>query len=415
MAALMTCDRDDTTKVAKFIREARSMHIEVLPPDVNFAASEFVATSDSIRFAMSGIKGVGQAVVDMIIEERTKRGPFDSLYGFIQRVDKTRIGKKVIEILIEAGCFDFTKWTRDEMRESVEAMFDRAARDQKEASLGVLNLFALIEQEEKPFASPPTVLQKTGPMQVLQREKELLGFYLTGHPMDSYRHALSRLSCIPFKDIETLNDGAIFRAAFVVETVAIKISSKSQKKFAILNISDGLERFELPVWPEMFEEKGPLIRENQLLYAILQAERKEGSLHLQCRYLDDLTTVDESKIKLCDDQYDRLKAQNRGGEPKWKAAKDKKAAEEKEKEKESSGMVRLKLDADQVRFSSILALKDLFRQHPGKSPLEIHFVGAGKRWGVVQIDSQWGVKADAVFRDKIQQLAAQLGAQVEYS
>ncbi|MBS0624806.1 MAG: DNA polymerase III subunit alpha [Verrucomicrobia bacterium] len=410
MAALMTCDRDDTTKVAKFIREARSMHIEVLPPDVNQADSEFVATADGIRFAMSGIKGVGQAVVDMIIEERTKNGPFDSLYGFIQRVDKTRIGKKVIEILIQAGCFDFTGWTRDEMRESVEAMFDRAARDQKEASLGVLNLFSLIEEAEKPFVSPPAVLQKSNPMQILQREKELLGFFLTGHPMDSYRPALSRLSCVPFKDFETLSDGAICRAAFIVETVAIKISSKSQKKFAILTISDGLERFELPVWPEMFEEKSPLIRENQLLYAILQVERKEGSLHFQCRYLDDLTAVDESRIKACDEQYDRLKAQTRGGEPKWKAAKEKKIAEEKE----PSALVRLKVDADQIRFSGILALKDLFRQHPGKSPLEIHFMGATKRWGVVQIDSQWGVKVDAIFREKIQQLALQLGAQVEY-
>ena len=418
MAALMTCDRDDTTKVAKFIREARSMQMDVLPPDINQAASEFVAVKEGIRFAMSGIKGVGQAVVDMIIAQREKDGFFDSLYSFIQRVDKTRIGKKQIEILIDAGCFDFTGWSRDQLKESVGVMFERAARDQKEESLGVLNLFSLIEETEKPFITPPVVTQATNPMQILQREKELLGFYLTGHPMDSYRPALSRLSCVSFKDIETFSDGAFFRAAFVVETVAIKVSSKSQKKFAILTISDGFERFELPIWPEMFEEKGFLIRENQLLYAICQAERKGEALHLQCRYVDDLTTVDEAKIKACDDCYDRLKAQSRGGEPKWKAAKEKKAAEEEKKsavqENPLVDLVRLKLDADHMRFSGILALKNLFRQHPGKSPLEIHFVGAAKHWGTVQIDSSWGVKVDALFRDKIQNLAGQLGAQVEY-
>ncbi len=412
MAALMTCDRDDTTKVAKFIREARSMQIPVLPPDINQADSEFVAAADGIRFAMSGIKGVGQAVVDMIIEERAQRGTFQSLYDFIERVDKTRIGKKTIEILVDAGSFDFTGWSRDELRESVELMFERAASEQKESSRGVMSFFSLLEEETKPFSAPPALVSRTDPMQILQREKELLGFYLTGHPMDAYRSILSRLSCTSFKDMETLADGALFRAAFVVETVAIKISSKSQKKFAILTIGDGFERFELPVWPEMFEQKGSLIKENQLLYAILQVERKSEALHLQCRYLDDLTSVDEESLKECDDCYDRLKAQSRHGEPKWKAAK---AAKEKQAAPpEDTSLVRLKLNADQIRFSGILALKNVFRQHPGKSPLEIHFVGATKHWGVIQIDSQWGVKADTVFREKISDLAGQLGTQIEY-
>ena len=409
MAALMTCDRDDTTKVAKFIREACSMQIEVLPPDINQAASEFVATNDGIRFAMSGIKGVGQAVVDMIIEEREKKGPFESLYNFIQRVDKTKMGKKPIELLIDAGSFDFTGWSRDEMRESVETMFDRAARDQKEDALGVLNLFSLIQEEEKPFSKPPTVYQKSTQMQTLQKEKELLGFYLTGHPMDSYRPILSRLSCIPFKDIENLVEGAVFRTAFVVETVAVKISTKTQKKFAIVVISDGFERYELPVWPEMFEEKGALIRENQLLYAILGAERKEGSLQLQCRYLDDLTTVDEEKIKACDEQFNRLKNQTRG-EPKWKKEK---RLEEKEKEAVAP-LVRLRLDIGQVRLSSILALKELFRCHPGRSPLEIHFTGGSKRHGLLQIDAKWGVKADDAFCQKIDAFAASLNLSLDY-
>ena len=411
MAALMTCDRDDTAKVAKFIREAKSMQIPVLSPDINQADSEFVATADGIRFAMSGIKGVGEAVVEMILEERERSGPFSDLYNFIERVDKTRIGKKVIEILVDAGSFDFTSWSRDELRESVGPMFERASAEQKESSRGVVSLFSLIEEDAKPFSTPPKVESFTDPMQQLQREKELLGFYLTGHPMDRYRPVLARLSCTPFKDIETLSDAAIFRTAFVIETVAIKISSKSQKKFAILTIGDGFERFELPVWPEMFEQKAPLIRENQLLYAILQVERKTEALHLQCRYLDDLTAVDEEKLKECEETYDRLKAQSRNGEPKWKASKI--AKEKAEEAPEQANLVRLKLNADQIRFSGILALKNLFRQHPGKSPLEIQFVGEAKHWGSIQIDSQWGVKADAVFRDKVTELASQLGTQIE--
>jgi DNA polymerase-3 subunit alpha len=157
MAALMTCDLHDTTKVAKFIGEAKSLHISVLPPDINSTGREFSVSGDGIRFAMSGIKGIGQGVVDVILEERKKGGIYKSLYDFVQRVDKAHIGKKQIEILCDGGCFDFTLWSRDALRSSVEAMFERASREQKEASLGVLNLFSLIEETKVPFAEEPSI------------------------------------------------------------------------------------------------------------------------------------------------------------------------------------------------------------------------------------------------------------------
>lgn len=414
MAALMTCDRDDTSKLAKFIGEAKSLHIPVLPPDVNQAGSEFIATKEGIRFAMSGIKGVGQAAVDLAIEERVKNGPYQSLFDFIQRVDKTRLGKKQIELLIEAGSFDFTGWSRDAMRESVEEMVDQSSRDQKEASLGVLNLFSLIEEPQKPFASPPPVLKKSTQLQLFQREKELLGFYLTGHPMDGYKKILGRLSCVPLSELENLPDSAVFRAAFVVEVVAAKVSTKSQKKFAILTISDGMERYELPIWSEMFEEKGALLRENQLLYGVLQLERKDGATQLSCRYIDDLATIDEAKIKICEELYDKLKAQSKAPEPKWKAAKEKAAAAAAAApEKEEVIKLRLRLDADKVRLSEILLLKELFRSHPGKSTLELHFVSGPKRHGIVSVDSQWGVKVDQTFQEKLRTLAAKISCIIE--
>ncbi|MDE3045604.1 MAG: DNA polymerase III subunit alpha [Verrucomicrobiota bacterium] len=401
MAALMTCDRDDTSKLAKFIREARSMHIEILPPDINQAGREFAAAKEGIRFAMSGIKGVGQAIVDEIIAERKRKGPFASFYDFVQRTDKAKVGKKAIELLVEAGCFDTMGWSRDAMRESLDAMYTEASRDQKEASLGVLNLFSLIDDTEKPFQAPPPVLNPSSKMQLLQREKELLGFYLTGHPMDNYRKALQHLSCVPFREFEVLPEGSFVRAAFVVDTIAVKISNKNQRKFAILTISDGLERFELPVWSDMYDEKVALLRENQLLYGILQLDRRESSLSLSCRFLEDLTAVDEAKIKACDEAYDRLKAQARA-ESKWKGAKEK-AEKAPSSEKETSVLVKIRLDADRVRFSEILSLKQMFREHPGKSPVEIAFHASGTPLSLLSIEASWGVKVDCTFKEKITQ------------
>ena len=236
----MTCDRDDLSKVSKFIREAHSMQMAVLPPDVNESGMEFTPVTNGIRFALTGIKGVGSSVIEHIIDER-KNGRFQSLFDFIQRVDKTKVGKKQIELFIDAGCFDFTEWSRDAMREGIEAMYEEAVHEQRRSERGVMTLFSL--EDATHFQTPPPVLTPTPQAQLYRREKELLGFYLTGHPMDSFRKQLSALSCVPFREFENLPDGSFVRAAFIVETVAIKISGKTQRKFAVLTISDGIERY----------------------------------------------------------------------------------------------------------------------------------------------------------------------------
>ncbi|MBF8263736.1 MAG: dnaE [Parachlamydiales bacterium] len=400
LASLMTCDRDDLSKVAKFIREANAMQIPMLPPDVNEAGSEFTATSKGIRFAMTGIKGVGSHVVDLIIEER-KKGLFANLYEFVQRMDKTKVGKKQIELLVDAGCFDFTAWSRDAMRQSLDAMYEEAFRDQRDESRGVMNLFSLLEKPANRFQTPPPVPLPTSKMQMLQREKELLGFYLTGHPMDNYRQQMSRLSCVPFREFENMPDGAIVRAAFVVETVQVKISAKSQRKFAILIIGDGIERFELPVWSDLYEEKGALLRENQLLYGILQIERQEGVLRLQGRFLEDLTTVDEAKVQACGDLYDRLKVPKYQGKPKDSQRKNMKTPVIEA----PVPLLRIRADADRIRLSHILALKKLFRECPGKSRIEIIFNHSNSAVGAVHIDASWGVALDRPFKDKLQEMA----------
>ena len=144
MASLMTCDNSDLTKVAKFIGECQAMGIAMLPPDINEAGDTFIATPQGIRFAMTGIKGVGSGVVDAIMQERAKGGHFKSFYSFFKRIDTKKVGKKVIENLVDAGCFDFTGWTRDALRQSVDPMYDTASKEQSEASKGVMTLFALM-------------------------------------------------------------------------------------------------------------------------------------------------------------------------------------------------------------------------------------------------------------------------------
>lgn len=407
MASLMTCDRDDLTKVAKFIRESHSMDIVMLPPDVNEAGETFVATQQGIRFAMTGIKGVGEGVVEAIIQERKKKGPFKSFYQFFKRIDTKKVGKKVVESMVDAGCFDFTGWTRDALRESVEPMYEAAAKEQAEEAMGVLSLFGKIEKEtEGRFATPPIVRNKRSPLEMLLKEKELLGFFLTGHPLDSYRVILNRLSCVSLAEVEDLGHDAVFRSAFIVESVQVRLSSKTNKKFAILMINDGMESYELPIWSDIYEEKPLLLKENQLLYAVLQVDKREETPRLSCKWLDDLTRADEEMIKDCDNAYDRAKMfiarQNKFGKGKEKEPKKEKPVEKKIEEPKTFS---LKFKAEAVRLSHILQAKEIFNEHRGSTPVQIEFMLEDDIIASVHIDSRWGVTITPQLQEALKALA----------
>jgi DNA polymerase-3 subunit alpha len=408
MAALMTSDRDDLTKVTKHIHEAQTFGIAILPPDINESEKEFGAIARGIRFAMGGIKGVGEGVVEAIIEERNKNGTFHSLYDFVNRIDTRKIGKKMIEHLIEAGCFDFTGWSREAMLLSVDPMYEETAKEQKEAAKGVMDLFSLIEGEKQArFTTPPQVREKFSKQKIFKREYELLGIYLNGHPLDEFRSQMQRLSCVPFSEFEKLPSGSVCRIAFIIEGIVIKISAKSQRKFAILSISDGLGRFELPIWPDLFEQKGVLIQENQLLYAVVQKEAQEGNVRLQCRWLDDLTKADEAMVKACDEAYDMAKQQAKSFEMREKnknfRASTGKGSEPPMK-KNPFQKLMIHLDADLARMSHILALKDAFRTHSGEIPVEIAFMANASKLATIHIEQTWGVDYRKELESKISTL-----------
>lgn len=407
MAALMTCDSDDTSKVSKFIHECQAMGIAILPPDINEAGKAFFAAPKGIRFAMSGIKGVGTSVVDAIVAERAKGGPFKGLYQFCRRIESKKVGKKAIEDLVDAGCFDFTGWSRDALKQSVDPVYETASKEQKEASAGVISLFSLMgNTEEARFSSPPEVKLRRSKMDILLKEKELMGFFLTGHPMDGHKEILKRLSCVSFSHFKTVTADAIFRSAFIVETVQIRLSSKSQKKFAILTISDGVEQYELPIWPELYEEKSHLLFENKLLYAVLQVEKKEDGYRLNCKWLDDLSEANEAMVEACDAAFDKAKhlsaryAQN--AITSAKRAQEKKVEVKPKEEIKMDKNFVLKVDADQIRLSHILKLKKVFEKHRGNIPLQIEFAAQEREIAALHIDSSWGITKTPEFERDVE-------------
>lgn len=427
MAALLTCDRDDISKVSKFIRECQTMNICMLPPDVNEAGMTFQATPQGIRFAMTGIKGIGSGLVEAIVQERQRNGPYASFYQFFKRVDAKKVGKKAIESLVAAGCFDFTGWSRDALIHCIDSMHDTVAKEKKDHALGVMSLFSLLgETSESKFTKPPEIKHKTSKQQLLHKEKELLGFFLTGHPMDEYKNILQRLSCVPLRRLDELASDAVFRSAFIVESVQIRISAKTQKKFAILVISDGIERHELPIWADLYEENGHLLKENQLLYAVLQVEKKEEEIKLSCRWLNDLTRANEEMIEACDRAYDKAKHQaakfaHIKNQPKASTPNQPKAKNMNGTEKESVQTkqgskiksVNIKMDADHARLSHVLHLKKLFTQHRGDVPVQIHLQAGGGTLAILHIDSKWGIASYDAVKQPLSELSSILSVEIE--
>lgn len=403
MAALMTCDSHDLTKVAKFIREAHAMDIRILPPDVNEAGTTFLASPRGIRFAISGIKGVGEGVVEAILAEREKAGPFADLEDFLKRIDTKRVGKKAVESLIEAGCFDFTHWSRDALKIALDSLYEQASADQKEAKQGYLSLFSLMDAPQTQTKKAAPAVPNPRPKELLLfKEKELLGFFLTGHPMDAYKEVLERLSCASLSTALELPHDAVFRTAFLIESVQVRISAKTQKKFAILMISDGYVSLELPIWSELYEEKSALLKENQLIYAVLQIDkREEETPKVSCRWFDDLTIASEEMMQQCDLAFDKAKQQVKRMQFAKTSAAAKPKAAEVEKPEPPQKPLSVKLDLEKVRLSHLVELKALFEDHRGSTPMNLSFYQAGQPFAEIQIDKQWGIKVTSAFEKQL--------------
>ena len=187
LAALLTMESGNHDKLGPYIQHARDRKIEVLAPEMNTSERDFAVVPEGIRFGFAGVKNVGEAAIQAILETREEGGPFESLYDFTRRVDAKRVNRRVIESLIRAGAFDFAKATRASLFAAVPAAIERAAREQRDRELGQVSLFGVAAAS----AAPQLPEQAEWPeAQRLAGEKEMLGFYVTGHPLREHARPL---------------------------------------------------------------------------------------------------------------------------------------------------------------------------------------------------------------------------------
>ena len=407
MAALMTASKDDIEKVAKFMHEAASMGIQCLPPDINESQNEFCANDKGLRFALSAIKGVGEQVVEAILKERERKGPYSSLETFLQRIDHKKVGKKTIELLIDAGCFDRFNSNRDRQVQQLELLFDEASKRSREKECGVLHLFDSLPTATAPSTSTQP---RRGKEELLFREKQLLGLFVSGHPLHLYKEAQKLLGTITLQDAAHLPEPSVFRLAFMIDTCAIKTSSKSGKKFAILRILDIRdESIELPIWSELYESFLPYIRENQLLWGVFTKESSQEGTSIQCRWLSDLRSFNPKALEQDAEAYSKAVAQLERSRkrPYVKAApkETSKTISDDVAKKDEPKRITLRCDVGKLRASHMVALKKKIAEQSGEYEVSINFFDSEGDIATLQLPPSLKVKWTKKLQNELANIA----------
>jgi len=258
MAALLSCERDNKDKVALFIKECGEMSIEVLPPDINESYTDFTVIKDNIRFGLAAIKNVGAAAVEAIIKAREEEGNFTSLYDFCEKVDSRKVTKKVIESLIKCGAFD----SIEPRRAYLIALLDRAMKvggsRQKEKKKGQIALFASSTKQKKDTEVKAEEWSKSD---VLKFEKELLGFYLTGHPLKKYEFLLASIANADTSNLANIGNGKNVKLGGLVTKLRRTFTKKEGRRMAIFSLEDREGAVEVLVYPDAYEDFGQYLKD----------------------------------------------------------------------------------------------------------------------------------------------------------
>ncbi|MCX8155870.1 MAG: DNA polymerase III subunit alpha [Verrucomicrobiae bacterium] len=267
LAAMMTNDMSDTDKVAILINEAREFGIQVLPPDVNRSQMHFSPDQNgqAIRFGLAAIKGIGEVAVSAIIEARQAGGPFHSLADLTARVENRSVNRKVLEALIKAGACDGFGQPRKAMYEQIDAVLARAASMHADRQAGQDNLFDVFQETPSSPKAPAAAERPAEDWPLherLQYEKELLGFYVTGHPLQPFERTLVRYSTHNTQSAKTMASGSMVRMGGLVTAAQKGISKKNNRPYlmATLEDMDGIAKILLT--GEAFEQFQALVIPN---------------------------------------------------------------------------------------------------------------------------------------------------------
>ncbi len=238
--AMMTNDMADTAKLSQYINETRAFGIEVLGPDVNESRVHFAPAQEgkAIRFGLAAIKGVGEVAVETILKARNERGKFTSLADLCERVDGRTVNRKILEALIKSGACDAFGQTRATLVAQIERTLARAASILSDRQKGQSSLFGALEEKAPPMPEAISNLPEWPQHELLAHEKELLGFYVTGHPLTPYVPILEKYALANTAKLPELSNRSLTRIGGLIAAVQNGVSKKSGKPYSMVTLED---------------------------------------------------------------------------------------------------------------------------------------------------------------------------------
>jgi len=248
--ALITADMDNTDKVIRYINDCRDMKIKVTPPEVSESMKDFTIADDRLIFGLGAIKNVGSSSIDSIIQAREKKGQFSSLRDLCENVDLRLVNKRVVESLVKSGACDSLSQNRAAMIEDIPHAIEMGQAKQRDHELGQSSMFEVFEGEKEEISNA-SMIQDWSDQERLRYEKETIGFYISGHPLEQFANELAWFADASSASILEANTGIEVSIAGIPSKILPKITKKGDK-MAIVTLEDLRGSIEVILWPEIY-------------------------------------------------------------------------------------------------------------------------------------------------------------------
>lgn len=396
MAALMTSVMSDAKMIARYIRNCSEMGIEVLPPSVNKSRKKFSVEDGKIRFGLLGVKNVGENVIETILKAREEKSEPSDIFTFINNLDISQVNKRAIESLIKAGACDCLEGNRAAKLAVHESLVESAQNTSKKNLEGQISLFQT-DSDAMSSADMGSTLPAVEPFPKnieLAMEKEMLGVYLTGHPLDEYKDKMERISSITSDDLahveETMNTEETHESditggagqsplydgmsCIISGMIAGKktLITKNNKMMAFVDLEDLYGITEVVIFPNVYEKCAEEIQDDRVvaIKGTLNFKEDEAPKVLADELLDIDTAIERGFTQRSHNGYNGSRGKNYG--TKLMAAVSQQKTEESEPTRQPAGMVKLRIPADMNEAMTLEEIKVNLKRHQGDHEVLIY-------------------------------------------
>ncbi len=400
MAALLSNEIGNTDRISRYVRECESLGIKILPPDINESGATFTVVEDGVRFGLSAIKNVGKGAIDHIVERRGVHGPFESIHDFARKVDLRVVNRKVIESLIRCGAFDGTGWKRSQLYQALDQALDLASRIQLDVQKGQTSLFDFIGESDSSARQyyQPAEVEEYPFTQLLAFEKDLLGFYLTGHPLDKYAEKIKQLECSSIEELARMSPNSRVRLAGVIATIRNTVKRNTQERMSILTVEDIERTIEVLVFPEAYKKCSSFLVEEEPVVIVGRVHKKELTPKLVADTIVPLDKADSASLEPPPAAGSQVAPPHAVVKPEVNAG----ARPRPEREGDSQA-IAIVVEANAPEHN-LLELREVLSSFPGSSPVRLIFCRDNGREIVAEIQTAFRISSEEELLQRLQAL-----------